>query len=170
MDPLRLPAILKTAMEKSWRQTVKEEGAKISTEYRVALQRRIYLQRAPQGAPWPPLNPQYLEQKKRKRLDPRMLMATKDYISKIYSKQVNDTTWQVTVPTGIHPPSKMTYSKLRAIHEFGSGRIPPRPHWQPTTQEFENRKQQYGTDIEKSMDRRVRKVMQSLIQQGKIQP
>ena len=168
MDPLKLPAIIKEAMTKAWRDTIQEDGGRIANLYKRAVQQRIYLQLQPKNAPWPPLNEDYAEMKRRKRLDPRMLIATGEYVSKIYAKKVDGETWQVTVPIGIHGPSKLPYAAIRAIHEFGAGRVPPRPHWQPTTTEFENNKQQYGADIQQNVNRKARKIVQALIQRGRV--
>lgn len=92
-----------------------------------------------------PLNQAYLESKKKKGLDPRILIATADYVNKIKAKRVKgagkEVSYRVGPPMGIHKPSGLPYKTLARIHEFGSddGRIPARPVWRPSWSAFVRR-------------------------------
>jgi hypothetical protein len=83
-----------------------------------------------------PLSQPYLEYKKRVGLDTRILIATGAYVNSISARKrrfQGELCWTVGVPETIHPGTKLTYSALGRIHEFGCRKvnIPARPHWRP---------------------------------------
>lgn len=144
-------------------QKVKEAAE----EYRKLLLSTLESQRY--AARWPPLNPAYLEWKKRNKRDPRMLIATKEYMQSIEVRREEGTNspelrkvfFIVGLPDRIHRDSGMPVRKLARIHEFGAeiydkkGRrhvIPPRPLWRPTQKEF---KEKYAQEVLDRMKREI---------------
>lgn len=92
-----------------------------------------------------PLRPRYKEYKRKKGLDPRILIATGRYLQKI-----------VVIPTkhgagvgmarGTHPRlpgSKrgrgISYDKLADYLEWGTSKMKPRPHWRPIIAQWEQK-------------------------------
>ena len=80
---------------------------------------------------WKPLNPQYKAWKMRKGLDPRILIAYGYYINSIKTyKSGRD--WVVGVdPFQIHPKTGIRMKKLARYLEYGTSKMPARPHWRP---------------------------------------
>jgi len=68
---------------------------------------------------WEELSEQYKAYKQRKGLDPRILIATGKYLNSI--KVVQEGTRFKIVPEG--------YEELAQYLEFGTSRMPARPHW-----------------------------------------
>lgn len=90
-----------------------------------------------------PLSPSYKRWKEKNHLDPRILIATGDYVNAIgvyaiRNKKNRFMAFGIGVPPGIHKPSGLTYDQLYRIHEFGvfSRNIPARPHWRPAWKDF----------------------------------
>lgn len=67
-----------------------------------------------------PLTPGYIARKKRQGLDPRVLIATKQYLKSYRHYRVAPRNWAVTCDL----------QKMNRL-EFGTGRMPKRPHWEP---------------------------------------
>lgn len=97
---------------------------------------------------WKPLSPEYAKYKERKGLDPRILVATGDYVDAIGVHREETRTKGVIyrvgfAPGAIHEPSGLPYNRLAHIHEFGvftgTAEIPARPHWRPTIARFKLR-------------------------------
>lgn len=74
------------------------------------------------------LSPRYVLRKRRKGLDPRVLVATLDYMNSIGSKRIGKGAWGVTADV-----AKAVWA------EYGSPKQkrPARPHWVPTLIEME---------------------------------
>ena len=80
---------------------------------------------------WKPLNSQYKAWKIKKGLDPRILIAYGYYLNsiKVY-KSGKD--WVVGVdPFQIHPKTGIRMKKLARYLEYGTSKMPARPHWRP---------------------------------------
>ncbi len=88
-----------------------------------------------QPSNWPPLNPDYLAHKLAVGLSPEMLKATEDYVGSIGVQRIYKGKTRVRIYVGVpnldHRTAKMNYNDLGRIHEFGTRKIPARPHWGP---------------------------------------
>lgn len=80
---------------------------------------------------WVPLDPNYLKTKKKKKLDTRTLIATKRYVASIASWREGGVI-MVGVRDNAKYPDGTPVSHIAAIHEYGRGNSPSRPHWVPT--------------------------------------
>ena len=80
---------------------------------------------------WKPLSERYRRYKLRKGLDTRILLAYHYYVNSITAyRSGND--WVVGIkPFQKHPKTLMSMEKLARFLEFGTSRMPPRPHWRP---------------------------------------
>ena len=80
---------------------------------------------------WAPLNEKYRRYKLRKGLDTRILLAYHYYINSITAyRSGND--WVVgTKPFQKHPKTGLPMEKLARFLEFGTRKMPARPHWRP---------------------------------------
>ena len=80
---------------------------------------------------WKPLSPNYLSYKKKKGLDTRTLLAYHYYVRSITAyRSGND--WVVgTKPFQRHPKTLIPMEKLARYLEFGTRKMPARPHWRP---------------------------------------
>lgn len=97
---------------------------------------------------WKPLNPKYKAWKIRKGLDPRILIAYGYYINSIKVYRSNKD-WVVGVdPFQIHPKTGIRMKKLARYLEYGTSRMPARPHWRPA---FEH--------VRKHIDRYIKKYL-----------
>lgn len=102
---------------------------------------------------WPPLNPEYLERKRKLKFDTRMLRATGEYINSIVPRLSHDGESYVVAPGDRpHTPNALSKSEINLIYlgeilEYGATiredsegnpivKIPPRPHWRPVWDEF----------------------------------
>lgn len=87
---------------------------------------------------WKPLDPTYLASKIRKGLSEDILTATSDYFQAIQSWVDTKTgTSYAGVKKTVRDREDNLIADIAAVHEFGSksGKIPPRPLWQPTYKE-----------------------------------
>lgn len=90
-----------------------------------------------QSYDWKKLTDGYAKRKKRKGLDSRILVATKEYVNKGISKQVikrgDFETIHVGPSKGTHKASGLPYIILAKVHEYGSEKvnIPARPLYRP---------------------------------------
>ena len=64
-----------------------------------------------------------------------------------------------------NPSPKMTYEKLARIHEYGTKKIPARPHWRPTTAAFQAKAPGLSKAMQKvfleKIDRKMARFMSS---------
>lgn len=107
-----------------------------------------------QPSRWPPLNEKYVEWKDRMGLSPEMMKATQDYINAIGVQEMRKSdgkftnftklgegeafTIRVGLPYREHKgldeegdKENIKLMDLANIHEFGTDKIPARPHWGP---------------------------------------
>jgi hypothetical protein len=81
---------------------------------------------------WVPLNKEYALRKRLLGLDPRILIATGRYVNSIQPLQQPDGSWVVGVPEEpLGAGSKYTLRDLARWLEYGTQRMPARPHWRP---------------------------------------
>jgi hypothetical protein len=110
---------------------------------------------------WEPLSPSYAAWKERMGLDDRMLVATSNYMNlievqwtrdrlgrftslgKVKPQDVPDLSFRVGLPTskvvdmeGNTQEDGLRYTDLARILEFGTEKIPPRPHFAPAYAAF----------------------------------
>lgn len=80
-----------------------------------------------------PLSHKYFMEKVRKGLDLRILIATGDYVKSIKVIRAEDkelgVIYQVGFPKRLHKTSKVTFEQLANWLEFGTKKMPARPHW-----------------------------------------
>ena len=80
---------------------------------------------------WKPLNPEYKAWKIRKGLDHRIFIAYGYYLDSIKTYQSGQD-WVVGVdPFRIHIKTGIRMKKLARYLEYGTSKMPPRPHWRP---------------------------------------
>lgn len=123
---------MKTTGMDAAREVIKEEGD--------ALAAKLQLNLLQQSLPMKDLTESYARWKERKALDPRILIATGEYVNSIAARRkAGGDIVDVSVPDETHEPSGLSLKELGRIHEYGSKRyeidgkgIPPRPHWRPT--------------------------------------
>lgn len=81
------------------------------------------------------LQERYARRKAKLRLDGRILIATADYVGHIDvvrgERSGAGVYYTVRPSPGVHKPSKLTYTTIARIHEYGTATIPARPHWRP---------------------------------------
>ena len=81
---------------------------------------------------WVPLSSGYAIRKRTLGLDPRILIATGRYVNSIQAMQQKDGGWIVSIPDEpLRPGSKHTLKDLARWLEYGTLRMPARPHWRP---------------------------------------
>ena len=80
---------------------------------------------------WEPLDPGYKETKKKKGLDERILIATKDYVNNGIGWWEKEGRIFVGPRRGIHKPSGVPYQTLARWLEFGTWKMPARQLWRP---------------------------------------
>lgn len=114
-----------------------QEIRKISFDFSLYVKQIIYTQKYK----WVPLSDRYLASKKRRGLDDRILIATKEYIQSIKprprKRDGRVTTW--VVGPGHHKTkhsSGVPMHQLGRWLEFGTSRMPARPHWRPAWSAF----------------------------------
>ena len=168
MNAYQLPDLIRQALRPVWDEMVKTEGPKISDAYSKRLKRRIRQQQIGSRITtyWPALDAAYLAEKRRKRLDMRKLIATGAYVRNIRARQVDKQTWVVDVPPTRHRPSKITFRRLARVHEYGTNTIPARPHWWPTTQEFQMEAPERARVIERRITQQVQQRLRRLLPRG----
>ena len=149
-----LPDLLRRVIDEEYRVIGTSEARRLAMKIEKELVDKIKAQEFD----WPPLSSVTKQIKQRAGLDPRTLIATGDYVNSIKAVQVGRTAWTVDVPDGIHMSSKMTYSQLRKIHEYGSfeQNVPPRPHWRTLADDYKSRLPQIKSAITRRLARRVR--------------
>jgi hypothetical protein len=106
-------------------EALKKKPAEMSMEIAKAYKRRLRKNISQQLLPMAPLDRAYAAKKASKGLDPRILVATKEYLD---SFQVVQEGTSASVSSGnVH---------AQAL-EFGNAQQPARPHWMPTMMEME---------------------------------
>lgn len=135
----------------------------VANEFKDELQFRI----ASQAFGHRPLNPAYRMGKVRARLDPRILIATGEYLESFTVEDLSSREHQerhgiegpgfvVGVRDGIHSGSRLPYRVMARIHEFGTSRIPARPHWRPMSAIYRRRSAELGRRLQVQLATNVR--------------
>lgn len=110
---------------------------------------------------WVPLSEKYKKYKLKHGLDPRMLIATGEYLNSIVVRQKLDGSVEVGIKNKIHTPSGLPLKKLMRIHEYGTQTIPARPWWRPTVAAFRKQIGQTRADLEKAQTKKVKAWLKS---------
>lgn len=97
---------------------------------------------------WEPLNEEYEAFKKRTGLDPRKLVATKEYRDSITVTKEDVCRYRIGPPLKGKHSSGLPLWKLARILEYGNaqGNLPPRPHYRPVLAQI---KEELKTIVEK---------------------
>lgn len=148
-----------------------EVGTKIGASYADSFRNDLTTAIRSQKYYWVPLNKKYLERKRKAGLDLRKLIATTNYMKEIRVKLNKVSLKDLKISYEVSPPRtrikpsklnknpKITYEKLARIHEYGTSRIPARPHWRPATAEFKARAPALGKNLQRvfleRLDRRM---------------
>ena len=84
---------------------------------------------------WKPLSEKYHGYKLRKGLDTRILLAYHYYVNSITAYR-SGSDWVVGIkPFQKHPKTGIAMEKLAKFLEFGTRKMPARPHWRPAFKE-----------------------------------
>jgi len=106
---------------------------------------------------WAPLNEKYLEHKKKKGLDERILMATGDYVDKGIGKWEKDGRLFVGPVPGIHKPSGLPYQLIARYFEYGTWKMPARPLWRPLISSLLRKQKKYRKKYDAAIRRAMKK-------------
>ena len=95
-----------------------------------------------------------------------MLIATEDYIESIGIQEVRegktDLRVRVGVPNATHESSGLNYNKLGRIHEYGTSKIPARPHWGPAFDEWKRTMRSLTKRIQGEVGKKLEKRLKEL--------
>ena len=112
-----------------------------------------------------PLSRDYYLSKLKNRLDPRILIATGEYLEGIISERVEGDTsgivFRCGMARGIHRSSGLPLTTLQRYLENGTSRMPARPHWHPESLAFIGRAHEMGNDFRNRLAVRIRTAMQA---------
>jgi len=78
-----------------------------------------------------PLSDRYLRWKLSKGLDPRTLIATGTYLAAIKLAPVDIGGWGIGILHGEYGDNGQPLKAIGEALEYGTSRMPPRPHWRP---------------------------------------
>jgi len=153
-----LTALIEELVAEEWDHIKVANGKRIATKFKLDLTSRVKLQAFDH---WPPLSPLYVQQKAKRGLDPRTLIARMEYLKSIRVRstrdQKGDQTYTVGVPQYAKHYSGLTFMQLAAIHEYGTRdrRVPARPHWRPTIRKFQALQPRFEREMQDRIVRRV---------------
>jgi hypothetical protein len=148
------------------REVIFEEGDFLAS--------KLQLNILQQTIPMKPLSPGYADYKARHKpdpLDPRILIATGEYVNSIAARRkAGGDIVDVNVPDEKHESSGMNLRELGRLHEFGSKQhketgkgVPPRPHWRPTIRWWKRKRlEATEKEIDKNVGDRVFRRLGSL--------
>jgi hypothetical protein len=112
-----------------------------------------------------PLNYEYYLGKLKLRLDPRILIATGEYLNNMVVERIEDDTSGVTfrcgMAAGIHQSSGLPLTTLQRYLEDGTSRMPARPHWRPQSMIFRARSNEMGRDFRNRLANKIRDSLQA---------
>lgn len=139
----------------------------MANEFKDELQFRIASQSFGHRA----LNPAYRMGKVRARLDPRILIASGEYLNSFTVEDLSSREHReihgiegqgfvVGVRSGIHSGSGLPYRVLARVHEFGTSRVPARPHWRPMSAIYRRRSAELGHMLQERLATAVREGLQ----------
>jgi len=107
---------------------------------------------------WVPLTKGYARRKRMLGQDPRILIATGNYVNSIRAIQQGDGSWVVGIPaTPLRSGSKYTLKDLARWLEYGTHRMPARPHWRPAQAMWRTKLLQIKRRLQFNMVRELRK-------------
>jgi len=98
-----------------------------------------------------PLAERTVENKVQREQDGRKLIATGAYIEGIEvfkGTRAGKTYYTVRPKPGMHPDAGVTHRVLAAFHEFGTSRMPPRPHWAPVIRIVRRELRRMGPEVQ----------------------
>lgn len=100
-----------------------------------------------------PLSPEYLRAKIEAGHDPRILIATQEYLNSIQVEPLPESDgFRVGVGDQVHE-SGVPMRQLARGHEFGTSRMPARPHWRPMASLYRSRSREMAAEIGQSVVR-----------------
>lgn len=111
---------------------------------------------------WMPLSEAYLAQKIEAGLDQRTLIATGEYVDSIYVEEQQGQgviTISVTLPDRAHEATGINLRLLSRYLEYGTTRMPARPHWRPVMDRFLSDMDTRNDKLISEIVKRVRKKM-----------
>lgn len=116
-------------------ELIQEAGKAFARRVRYAIRNQIYA--------WPPLSPNYAAWKEANDLDPRMLIATHEYINSIKATMTDYGVEVGLDPSKTHAggiPMRLLgrWLEYGTMNLDGSWRMPPRPHWRPEIRRWKN--------------------------------
>lgn len=117
----RFLAVFRKEVELNATKLTKESAKQIVEDARDAVEN--------QSIDWVSLKPEYLERKEKEGLDPRILIATREYLMTFGWGVTHGKVWCGIPSDVIHEGSGLPAHILGRIHEFGTATIPPRPLW-----------------------------------------
>jgi len=79
-----------------------------------------------------PLSPVTRARKSATGGDPRILIDKRDYLDAIRVLPMGPRKWQVGIKRGAKNQKGSDLATIGMVHEYGSARVPARPHWRPT--------------------------------------
>lgn len=103
-------------------------------------------------------------------LDPRILIATSEYLNSFMVEELTHETEGITFRVGVarttHGDSGLPMKLLQRFLEFGTIRngkvaMPPRPHWRPQIISYQSRMSEMGREFRTRLAHRVAESMQS---------
>jgi len=102
----------------------------------------------------PPLSDAWLERKRREGYDLRILVMTQEYVDNISvietpTPRSRGGTFEVSVgfPNKPHSRAKVAFAQLMLWLEYGTRKMPARPHWRPVWERFKVRMPQHAERI-----------------------
>jgi hypothetical protein len=106
-----------------------------------------------------PLSRDYYLFKLKNSLDPRILIATGDYLDGIMFERVDDTSgvvFRCGMARRMHATSELPLATLQRFLEDGTDRMPARPHWRPQAAVFRGRAREIGNGLRTLLAQRVK--------------
>lgn len=106
-----------------------------------------------------PLSPGYVEAKRRAGLDPRILIATHEYLDSIEVSPLTDGSGVRVGVGGRTHSGGIPMRQLARMLEFGTIRMPARPHWRPLASIYKRRARQMARELGANISRSVNDAM-----------
>lgn len=159
VDEARVTALMQN-FTRAFRETVPQVFAEFGEEKAKEFVDELKFKISAQLFNHIPLQRDYYLSKLRNGLDPRILIATGEYLDKITYERVEDDTSGVVfrcgMAPGIHGSSGLQLAALQRMLEEGTSRMPARPHWHPMATIFRARSNEMGRDLRGRLATRVR--------------
>ena len=136
--------------------------AAIAKEMAKEIRDKIYRQEFPHVAS-APLSPTYVAWKDRMGLDPRVLIATGKYVRAIGYVETPYGGIVGLVRKTRKGKKPLPYALLQRWLEYGTRKMPARPHWRPMMTEWKSRRREFGLRIKS----RVGKALKAALSRGR---